>query len=78
MVVVGAADDVIVKNWASWRFRGRCTGMSVFVPPGTGIYNAYWDMTLNRVYDQLGLDFVDATGWDEIVLAYTDTMKMPS
>lgn len=78
MLVVDAADDVIEKNWASWRFRGRCTGMSVFVPPGTGIYNAYWDMTLNRVYDQLGLDFVDATGWDEIVLAYTGTMKMPS
>jgi hypothetical protein len=67
--IVDAAQDAIVKNWASWRFHGTPTGISIFTPPGVGIYNVYWD-GLCRVYDQLGLDFVDDTCWDEVLKSY--------
>jgi len=67
--IVSAAEGAIVKNWASWRFHGNPTGISIFTPPGVGIYNVYWD-GLSRVYDQLGLDFVDDTRWDEVLSAY--------
>jgi len=67
--IVDAAQDAIVKNWASWRFHGTPTGISIFTPPGVGIYDVYWD-GLCRVYDQLGLDFVDDTRWDEVLKSY--------
>ncbi len=72
--IVSAADDVIVKNWESWRTRDRLSGMAVFVPPSIGIYDVNWD-SLYRVYDTLGLDFVTDSGWDEIILKYFCTMR---
>jgi len=72
--IVDAVDDIVVYDWASWRFRDICTGMSVFVPPGEGLYYVYWD-SLGRVYDQLGLDFVTDTGWDEVLHAYFLSQK---
>ncbi|MBE0519187.1 MAG: hypothetical protein IH630_08225 [Thermoplasmata archaeon] len=72
--IVSAADDVIVKNWESWRTRDRLSGMAVFVPPSIGIYDVNWD-SLYRVYDTLELDFVTDSGWDEILLKYFCTMR---
>lgn len=72
--IVSASDEAIVKDWSSWRFQGTPNGMSVFTPPSIGIYDVNWD-TLNRVYDQLSLDFVDDTRWDEVLLEYFCTTK---
>ncbi|MCJ7606936.1 MAG: clostripain-related cysteine peptidase, partial [Thermoplasmata archaeon] len=72
--IVSSASDAIVKEWASWRFRGRITGMSVFTPSSIGIYEVGWD-ALNRVYGDMGLDFTEDTGWDEVLLTYSCTSK---
>jgi len=74
--IVAAADDIIVHDWASWRFRGRETGMSVFVCPGEGMFYLNWDTTWNRVYNELDMDFVTDTGWDEVLLSYFGSQKM--
>ena len=73
--IVAAADDIIVYDWASWRFGGEQTGMSVFVCPGEGMFYVYWDTTWHRVYNELGLDFVADTGWDEVLLSYFCSQK---
>jgi hypothetical protein len=44
-------------------------GLSVFVPPGYGIFTASWD-TLQRVYDTVGLDFVEQSGWGSVIDMY--------
>ncbi|MCU0859851.1 MAG: clostripain-related cysteine peptidase [Thermoplasmata archaeon] len=72
--VLKAADDAIVHDWASWRMRGLVTGLSVFVPPSIGIFEQHWD-SFERVYNTVGLDFVDATGWDTVLLQYFCTVK---
>jgi len=36
----------------------------------------YWDTTWYRVYNELGLDFVADTGWDEVLLSYFCSQKM--
>lgn len=72
--IVRSSNDAIEKNWASWRFQGTPSGMSVFTPPNVGIYYVNWD-TWNREYDQLDLDFVDDTRWDEVLLEYFCTSK---
>ena len=72
--IVKAADEVIIHDWASWRMRGLVTGLSVFVCPSIGIYQAYWD-SFDRAYDNVGLDFIDDTGWDLVLQAYFYTLK---
>jgi hypothetical protein len=72
--VVSSASEAIVKEWASWRFRDRPSGMSVFTPSSIGIYNVNWD-ALDRVYGEIGLDFAEDSGWDEVLLTYFCTMK---
>lgn len=72
--VVSSASHAIVKEWASWRFRDRPSGMSVFTPSSIGIYNVNWD-ALERVYGDVGLDFAGDSGWDEVLLTYFCTMK---
>jgi len=73
--IVEAADAAIVHDWASWRTRDKVTGLSVFVCPSIGVYEVYWD-SLGRAYDSVGLDFVSATGWDEVLETYYYTTKM--
>jgi hypothetical protein len=73
--IVAAADEVIVHDWASWRMRDKVTGLSVFVCPSIGLYEANWD-TLGRAYDSVGLDFVTDSGWDQVLEAYYYTAKM--
>lgn len=73
--IVAAADDAIVHDWASWRMRGRVTGLSVFVPPSVGIFEQNWD-SFGRAYDSVGLDFVSETGWDAVLLEYFYSVKM--
>lgn len=75
--IVAAADEAIVKDWASWRFRDRVTGLAVSVTPGIGIYEVNWD-TLNRVYDQLELDFVEDTSWDQVLEEYFAPCRTPA
>ena len=73
--IVAAADEVIIHDWASWRMREKVTGLSVFVSPSVGVYEANWD-TLGRAYDAVGLDFVTDTGWDQVLETYYYTTKM--
>jgi len=73
--IVAAADDAIIHNWASWRFRGLATGLGVFVCPSIGVFQAYWDAD-ERVYNEVGLDFVTDSGWDLVLMAYAYTVKM--
>ena len=72
--IVQAADAAIVHDWASWRMRGLVTGLSVFGPPSIGIFEQYWD-SFARAYDSVGLDFVDDSGWDTVLLEYFYTVK---
>jgi hypothetical protein len=72
--IVDAADMVILHDWASWRMKGLVTGLSVFVCPSIGVYEAYWD-SFDRAYDNVGLDFVDDTGWDIVLETYYYTTK---
>jgi hypothetical protein len=72
--IVEAADEAILYNWASWRMRGLVTGLSVFVSPSIGIFEEYWD-TSERAYDSVGLDFVEETGWDQVLKEYFYTVK---
>ncbi len=72
--VVASASDAIVKEWASWRFRDRPSGLSIFTPSSIGIYNVYWD-SLERVYGEIGLDFAEESGWDDVLLTYFCTLK---
>jgi hypothetical protein len=72
--ILEAADLAIVHDWASWRMRGLVTGLSVFVCPSIGIFEQHWD-SFERVYNTVGLDFVDATGWDTVLLQYFCTVK---
>jgi len=72
--LVLAANNAIVDSWASWRFRGVPTGLSVFVCPSIGMYEVHWD-SLDRVYDSIGLDFVDDSSWDEVLRSYFTTVK---
>ncbi len=73
--IVDAADVVIIHNWASWRIQGKATGLSVFVCPSIGVYEAYWD-SMERAYDNIGLDFVSASEWNVVLEAYYFTAKM--
>ena len=73
--VVAAADDAIIHAWASWRAREKATGLSVFVCPSVGVYEAYWD-TLGRAYDAVGMDFVSETEWNLVLETYYYTTKM--
>ncbi len=73
--IVDAADVAIIHNWASWRIQGKATGLSVFVCPSIGVYEAYWD-SLGRAYDNIDLDFVSASEWNVVLEAYYFTMKM--
>ena len=73
--IVDAADVAIIHNWASWRIQGKATGLSVFVCPSIGVYEAYWD-SLGRAYDNIGLDFVSASEWNVVLEAYYFTAKM--
>jgi hypothetical protein len=73
--IVAAADVVIIHDWASWRMRDKVTGLSVFVCPSIGLYDANWD-DLGRAYDAVGLDFVSASGWDQVLETYYYTTKM--
>lgn len=72
--IVQAANTVILHDWASWRMRGLVTGLSVFVPPSIGIFEVYWD-SFDRAYDNVGLDFLDDSGWDTVLLEYFCTVK---
>jgi hypothetical protein len=67
--VIQAACNAIEHSWASERLRDRMNGLSVFVPPGYGIFTASWD-TLQRVYDTVGLDFVEQSGWGSVIDMY--------
>ncbi|MGB2581138.1 MAG: clostripain-related cysteine peptidase [Thermoplasmata archaeon] len=73
--IVDAADVVIIHNWASWRMQGKATGLSVFVCPSVGVYEAYWD-SMGRAYDNIDLDFVSDSEWDVVLEAYYYTAKM--
>jgi hypothetical protein len=73
--IVAAADAVILHDWASWRMREKSTGLSVFVSPSIGVYEATWD-TFGRAYDSVGLDFVSDSEWDVVLEAYYYTSKM--
>lgn len=72
--IVDAADQVIIHDWASWRFRELVTGLSVFVCPSIGIFEVYWDL-MSRAYDSVGLDFVEDSGWDTVLKEYFYTVK---
>jgi hypothetical protein len=79
--VAAACDDLvlatqaaIVDSWASWRFREVPNGLSVFVCPSIGMFDVNWD-SLERVYNSLGLDFVDDSSWDEVLGGYFCTVK---
>jgi hypothetical protein len=72
--VVEAADAAIVHDWASWRMRGLPTGLSVFVCPSIGSFEVNWDL-FDRNYDSVGLDFVEDSGWDEVLKEYFYTVK---
>lgn len=72
--VLASVDLAIVHDWASWRMRGLVTGLSVFVSPSIGIYEVNWD-TLDRAYDNVGLDFVEDSGWDVVLEEYFYTVK---
>jgi len=72
--IVDAAAVAIVHEWASWRTRGIATGLSVFVSPSIGVFEAHWD-SLARVYDGIGLDFLEDTGWEIVLKAYFYTVK---
>jgi len=73
--IVLAAENAIVHNWASWRFRGIATGLGVYVSPSIGAFEAFWD-SFGRAYDSVGLDFVEDSGWDLVLMEYSYTMKM--
>ena len=73
--VVLAAEAAIIHSWASWRFRGIATGLGVYVSPSVGSFQAYWD-SFGRAYDSVGLDFVDDSGWDLVLMEYSYTKKM--
>jgi hypothetical protein len=72
--VLEAADLVIIHDWASWRMRGLVTGLSVFVCPSIGIFEQHWD-SFERAYDSVGLDFVEDSGWDTVLMEYYYTVK---
>jgi hypothetical protein len=72
--IVTAASDAIVKDWASWRLRGRITGLSVFVPSSIGIFEVNWD-SWERIYGNIGLDFSEDSEWDDVILSYFCTQK---
>ncbi|UCE80563.1 MAG: hypothetical protein JSV94_05260 [Methanobacteriota archaeon] len=73
--IVFAAEDAIVYNWASWRFKGIATGLGVYVCPSIGGFEAYWD-SFERAYDNVDLDFVEDSGWDLVLKEYSYTTKM--
>jgi hypothetical protein len=72
--LLAATDLAIVHDWASWRMRGLVTGLSVFVCPSIGIHEVYWD-SFDRAYDNVGLDFVEVSGWDTVLQEYFYTVK---
>jgi len=72
--LVLATRGSIVDSWASWRFRDVPTGLSVFVCPSIGMFDVNWD-SLDRVYDSIGLDFVEDSSWDEVLRSYFYTVK---
>lgn len=73
--IVLAAEDAIIHSWASWRFREIVTGLGVYVCPSIGSFEAYWD-DFERAYNGVGLDFVTDSGWDQVLMEYSYTMKM--
>ena len=73
--IVEATTAVVVHDWASWRTRGIVTGLSVFVCPSIGVFEVHWD-AFERVYNGVGLDFVEDTGWDMVLMEYFYTVKM--
>lgn len=73
--VVDAADVAIIHSWASWRIQGKATGLSVFVCPSIGVYEAYWD-SMGRAYDSIDLDFVSDSEWNVVLETYYFTTKM--
>ena len=73
--IVLAAEDAIVHSWASWRFRGIVTGLGVYVCPSIGAFQAFWD-SFGRAYDAVGLDFVEDSEWDLVLMEYSYTTKM--
>jgi len=72
--ILVAADLAIVHDWASWRMRGLVTGLSVFACPSIGIFEVNWD-TFARAYDSVGLDFVEDSDWDVVLMEYFYTLK---
>ena len=72
--LVAAADAAIIHDWASWRMKGVPTGLSVFVCPSIGAFEVNWDL-FDRDYDKVGLDFVEDSGWDEVLKEYFYTVK---
>ncbi len=72
--ILVAADLAIVHDWASWRMRGLVTGLSVFACPSIGIFEVNWD-TFARAYDSVGLDFVEESDWDVVLMEYFYTLK---
>lgn len=73
--IVSAAEEAILYNWASEIFRGIVTGLGVYVCPSIGAFEAYWD-EFERAYDNVGLDFVTESGWDQVLMEYSYTVKM--
>ncbi|HIJ17591.1 MAG TPA: hypothetical protein HA364_07450 [Thermoplasmata archaeon] len=72
--ILEAADLAIIHDWASWRMRGLVTGLSVFACPSIGIFEVNWD-TFARAYDSVGLDFVEDSDWDIVLMEYFYTLK---
>ena len=79
--IAEACDDILEKtdlaimhDWASWRMRGLVTGLSVFACPSIGIFEVNWD-TFARAYDSVGLDFVEDSDWDVVLMEYFYTLK---
>lgn len=73
--IVEATNAVVVHDWSSWRTKGIVTGLSVFVCPSIGVFEVHWD-AFERVYNAVGLDFVEETGWDSVLMEYFYTVKM--
>ncbi|UCE92026.1 MAG: hypothetical protein JSV90_02480 [Methanobacteriota archaeon] len=73
--IVGSTDAVVVHDWSSWRTKDVVTGLSVFVCPSIGVFEVHWD-ALERIYNAVGLDFVEDTGWDLVLMEYFYTTKM--
>lgn len=72
--LVAATLDAVVDSWASACFKGTCNGLSVFVCPSVGMFEERWD-SLERAYDSVGLDFVDVSSWDDVLVSYFTTLK---